>query len=68
LGSHNSQRRSGARFFGEDGLEALLAGQAGASADTIAEAVRAAVEGFDRNAPRDDMAVLVLRAEKRAGS
>ncbi|MGH2686572.1 MAG: SpoIIE family protein phosphatase [Actinomycetota bacterium] len=48
-------------FFGADGLAALLAGLAGATADEIAGAVEQAVVDFDAAASRDDLAVLVAR-------
>lgn len=57
------ERRAGLRFLGEDGLDAVLTATAGRSADALAGAVHDAVAEFQPEAPRDDMAVLVVRAD-----
>ncbi len=51
-------------FFGEERLRSLLGSCAGLEAPEIARVVRAAVLGHAAGAPRDDIAVLVLRAPK----
>jgi serine phosphatase RsbU (regulator of sigma subunit)/anti-sigma regulatory factor (Ser/Thr protein kinase) len=56
------ERRVGAWMIGEDGLAAELAGLGTSlSAQAVAERVRRLVVEFAPEAPRDDMAVLVLR-------
>jgi len=56
------ERRNAGRTLGEDDLTPLLAGCAGLSAAATAAAVRRAVVEYAPRPPRDDMAVLVLRA------
>jgi serine phosphatase RsbU (regulator of sigma subunit) len=47
--------------FGEERLAELLAGLGGRSADEIADAVEEATLAYQATAPRDDVAILVLR-------
>jgi hypothetical protein len=50
-------------LFGEERLAALLRSLAGLDAGTIAGRVERAILDFQEGAPRDDVAVLALRAE-----
>jgi sigma-B regulation protein RsbU (phosphoserine phosphatase) len=50
-------------LFGEERLAALLRSLAGFDAETIAGRVERAILDFQEGAPRDDVAVLALRAE-----
>ena len=49
-------------FFGEDRLRRLLAARAGERAEGVARALKNAVLEFQEGYPRDDLAVLVVRA------
>ena len=53
-------------FFGEDGLRHLLRSCSGYDAKTLAGRIKDAVLDFQEGYPRDDLAVLVLRARDRA--
>ncbi len=57
-----TERRAGARMLGDQGLATALQPLCGASASAVAAAVRRLVVDFADEPPRDDMAVLVLRA------
>ena len=48
-------------FFGEERLKALLRSSVALDASTIAGRIEDAVLNFQEQAPRDDVAVLVLR-------
>jgi PAS domain S-box-containing protein len=52
-------------FFGEDRLRRLLGSCAGCDAVTFAERIKDDVLDFQEGDPRDDLAVLVLRARDR---
>ena len=56
-----SEARRGMEFYGEERLRALIAGRAG-SAATTTDAVLDDVLTFQSGRPRDDIAVVVLRA------
>jgi phosphoserine phosphatase RsbU/P len=56
-----TEARAADRFLGDDGLQALVAGQWASSAE-LADAVLTGVLRFTRTAPRDDIAVLVAGA------
>jgi serine phosphatase RsbU (regulator of sigma subunit) len=56
-----TEERIGTRVFGHEGLTATLATCRGLAADGIAEAIEQAVMEFQPDAPRDDLALLVLR-------
>jgi serine phosphatase RsbU (regulator of sigma subunit) len=56
-----TERRAGDRFFGDDGLAAVLAATAGQPADAVAERVEDAVQAFGAAPLSDDMAVVVVR-------
>jgi serine phosphatase RsbU (regulator of sigma subunit)/anti-sigma regulatory factor (Ser/Thr protein kinase) len=63
------ERRVGSLMLGEEGLaEELGEGGTSLSAQAVAERVRRLVVEFAPEAPRDDMAVLVLRLGEAAGS
>lgn len=53
-------------FFGEDRLRHLLGFCSGYDAATLASRIKEAVLDFQEGYPRDDLAVLVLRARDRA--
>jgi len=57
-----TERRDGQRMLGEEGLADVLETCRGMSAGLIAARLQRAVEEFAAQPPRDDMAVLVLRA------
>ncbi|MFI9340174.1 SpoIIE family protein phosphatase [Streptomyces sp. NPDC052773] len=60
-----TERRCGSRQFDDgDGLAAALAGCAGLSAEHIAERIRQQVHDFGGTPPEDDLALLVLQAER----
>jgi phosphoserine phosphatase RsbU/P len=52
-------------FFGEDRLRRLLGSCAGCDAVTFAQRIKDDVLDFQEGDPRDDLAVLVLRARDR---
>jgi serine phosphatase RsbU (regulator of sigma subunit) len=58
-----TEERSESEVFGEGGLREVLASCNGQDAQAIVSAVGDAVEGFRQEAPRDDMAILVLRVK-----
>ncbi|MEJ2886416.1 SpoIIE family protein phosphatase [Actinomycetospora aeridis] len=58
-----TEARGPAGFFGPERLAAVVAGLAGRSADQLADGVLAAVSDFQRGRLRDDVALLVVRAE-----
>jgi PAS domain S-box-containing protein len=55
--------RSGGERFGQDRLTALLAGCKGLAPEDIAQRIDAALQAFEDGPQRDDLAVLVLRAD-----
>jgi len=57
------ERRRGDEMFGEAGLVDVLRRARGLPAPAVAARVEQAVLDYDPSAPRDDMAVLVLRAD-----
>jgi serine phosphatase RsbU (regulator of sigma subunit)/CheY-like chemotaxis protein len=62
------EARSGGEFFGEDGLQRLLAGLAGSSAEEIADRILATVHEFSTGNADDDIALLILRRPAQARS
>ncbi|MEU4380543.1 SpoIIE family protein phosphatase [Micromonospora echinofusca] len=56
-----TERRRGRELFGTDRLRDAAAPLAGYSADVIAARLRSTAIGFSTEAPRDDIAILVLR-------
>ncbi len=56
-----TEERAGTRIFGHEGLTATIAACRGCTADQIAEAIEQAVMELQPGAPRDDIALLVLR-------
>ena len=57
-----TEERSDGDYFGEDRLAEVIRSQRGADAETVAESIERAVLGFGGQEPRDDVAVLVVRA------
>jgi sigma-B regulation protein RsbU (phosphoserine phosphatase) len=60
-----TERHRGATFFGDDGLERVVAGAAGLSADEMAGHIQDAARTFVDGQPNDDMAVVVVRVPPR---
>ncbi|PPK98043.1 serine phosphatase RsbU (regulator of sigma subunit) [Kineococcus xinjiangensis] len=58
-----TERRDGGTQFGEGSLLDLLRGRADLSAQALARHVEEEVREFSTSAPRDDLAVLVVRAD-----
>ncbi|MEV1328383.1 SpoIIE family protein phosphatase [Micromonospora costi] len=56
-----TERRRGRELFGTDRLREAAAPLAGYSADVVAARLRSTALGFSVEAPRDDIAILVLR-------
>lgn len=59
-----TEARGPVGFFGPERLAAVVARLAGRSADALADGVLAAVSDFQRGRLRDDVALLVVRAER----
>ncbi|MEU0097775.1 ATP-binding SpoIIE family protein phosphatase [Streptomyces sp. NPDC006267] len=60
-----TERRSGPLMFDDgDGLARVLAGCAGLPAEATAERIRRAVHAFAERPPDDDLALMVLHAER----
>ncbi|MGZ4594741.1 MAG: SpoIIE family protein phosphatase [Actinomycetes bacterium] len=57
-----TERRDGTRMLGEDGVAATLAATAGLPASAVARRLRTVVTDYAAEPPRDDLAILVLRA------
>ncbi|MFC5139599.1 GAF domain-containing SpoIIE family protein phosphatase [Actinomycetospora rhizophila] len=58
-----TEARGPAGFFGPERLAAVVAGLAGRPADALADGVLAAISDFQRGRLRDDVALLVVRAQ-----
>jgi serine phosphatase RsbU (regulator of sigma subunit) len=56
-----TERRRGRELFGTTRLRDAVAPLAGYSADVVAARLRTVTLGFSAEAPRDDIAILVLR-------
>jgi serine phosphatase RsbU (regulator of sigma subunit) len=56
-----TERRSGSAFFGDHRLRTLVSSMAGATAAEVADRIEGEVQSFAPEAPKDDIAVLVLR-------
>ena len=61
-----TERRRGRELFGADRLRDAAAPLAGYSADVMAARLRSTAIGFSVEAPRDDIAILVLRNDALA--
>ncbi|MER5702182.1 SpoIIE family protein phosphatase [Micromonospora sp. NPDC002296] len=59
-----TERRRGRELFGTDRLRESAAPLAGYSADVVAARLRSTAIGFSVEAPRDDIAILVLRNDR----
>lgn len=60
-----TERHEGRRFFDEDGLAAVLSRCTGFTASVLAERIETASRAYLEDAPRDDLAVVVVRAPER---
>lgn len=58
-----TERRDGERMLGEEGVLVALAGCAGMAAGVVARLLQHEVAAFTATPPRDDLAILALRAE-----
>ena len=63
-----TERHAKDRFFEEEGLARVLGRCAGFTAATLAERIETAARAFVEDAPRDDLAVLVVRVPARPAS
>jgi len=59
------ERRKGGEIFGRDRLESVIRSCRGADAKGIAEAIEGTLVGFTPEAPRDDVALLVVKVKGR---
>lgn len=60
-----TERHTGEAFFGEEGIEDVLAASAGLTADEIAGRLEETARHFVKGRPSDDMAVVVVRVPPR---
>ncbi|MFI6160207.1 SpoIIE family protein phosphatase [Micromonospora haikouensis] len=60
-----TERRRGRELFGTERLRESAAPLAGYSADVVAARLRSTAIGFSAETPRDDIAILVLRNDRR---
>ena len=60
-----TERHAGDRFFDEDGLASVLSRCTGFTAPVLAERIETASRAYVEDAPRDDLAVVVVRAPER---
>lgn len=63
-----TERHAGPRFFDEDGLAAVLSRCVGFTSAVLAERIETASRAFVEDAPRDDMAIVVLRVPERTAT
>jgi len=63
-----TERHSGSRFFDEDGLASVLSRCTGFTAPVLAERIETASRAFLEDLPRDDLAVVVVRAPEPVAS
>jgi PAS domain S-box-containing protein len=63
-----TERHAGDRFFDEDGLASVLSRCTGFTAAAMAERIETASRAYVEDAPRDDLAILVVRAPERAAT
>jgi PAS domain S-box-containing protein len=61
-----TERHAGDRFFDEEGLASVLSRCTGFTAPVLAERIETASRAFVEDAPRDDLAIVVVRAPERA--
>jgi PAS domain S-box-containing protein len=61
-----TERHAGDRFFDEDGLASVLSRCTGFTAPVLAERIETASRAYVEDAPRDDLAIVVVRAPERA--
>jgi serine phosphatase RsbU (regulator of sigma subunit)/anti-sigma regulatory factor (Ser/Thr protein kinase) len=60
-----TERHAGDRFFDEDGLASVLSRCTGFTAPVLAERIETASRAYVEDAPRDDLAIVVVRAPER---
>ena len=63
-----TERHTGSRFFDEEGLAAVLSRCVGFTASALAERIETAARAFVEEAPRDDLAIVVVQLPTRTGS
>jgi len=63
-----TERHLGDRFFDEDGLAAVLSRCVGFTAAALAERIETAARAFVEEAPRDDLAIVVVRVPELTAS
>ena len=63
-----TERHAGPRFFDEEGLAAVLSRCVGFTSAVLAERIETASRAFVEDAPRDDMAIVVLRVPERTAT
>jgi anti-sigma regulatory factor (Ser/Thr protein kinase) len=63
-----TERHSGTRFFDEEGLASVLSRCTGFTAPVLAERIETASRAFLEDLPRDDLAVVVVRAPEPVAS
>jgi anti-sigma regulatory factor (Ser/Thr protein kinase) len=63
-----TERHAGDRFFDEDGLASVLSRCSGFTASVLAERIETASRAYVEDAPRDDLAVVVVRAPERVAT
>lgn len=60
-----TERHAGNRFFDEEALSAVLSRCTGFTASVLAERIETASRAFVEDAPRDDLAIVVVRVPER---
>ncbi|MCU1483639.1 MAG: domain S-box protein [Actinomycetia bacterium] len=63
-----TERHAGDRFFDEEGLASVLSRCTGFTAPVLAERIETASRAFVEDAPRDDLAIVVVRAPERGAT
>jgi PAS domain S-box-containing protein len=63
-----TERHAGDRFFDEEGLASVLSRCTGFTAPVLAERIETASRAYVEDAPRDDLAIVVVRAPERAAT
>ncbi|MCU1373202.1 MAG: putative anti-sigma regulatory factor, serine/threonine protein kinase, partial [Actinomycetia bacterium] len=63
-----TERHAGDRFFDEEGLASVLSRCTGFTAAVLAERIETASRAYVEDAPRDDLAIVVVRAPERVAT
>jgi len=63
-----TERHAGNRFFDDEGLESVLSRCVGFTAPVLAERIETASRAFVEDAPRDDLAIVVVRVPEGVAS